>query len=89
MQIQHNPPVSSEAVRARAYELWENQGCPDGRDLDYWLEAERDLSRAASTLVAEVADGEAPAAEKRPRARKAVATPRAAAKPRAVKGRSI
>lgn len=30
-------------VRARAYELWEQAGQPTGRDLDLWLEAERQI----------------------------------------------
>ncbi|QQN63283.1 DUF2934 domain-containing protein [Bradyrhizobium diazoefficiens] len=30
-------------VRARAYELWEEAGCPADRDLDFWLEAEREI----------------------------------------------
>ena len=28
-------------VRARAYELWEQAGRPANRDLEFWLEAER------------------------------------------------
>lgn len=30
-------------VRARAYELWEQAGRPTGRELEFWLEAERRL----------------------------------------------
>lgn len=30
-------------VRARAYELWEQAGRPIDRDLDFWLEAERQI----------------------------------------------
>ena len=30
-------------VRARAYELWEQAGRPAGQDLEFWLEAERQL----------------------------------------------
>ncbi|MGL9621768.1 DUF2934 domain-containing protein [Bradyrhizobium sp. U531] len=30
-------------VRARAYELWEQAGRPVGRELEFWLEAERQL----------------------------------------------
>ena len=30
-------------VRARAYELWEQAGRPAGRELEFWLEAERQL----------------------------------------------
>ena len=32
--------TSSEEIARRAYLLWEQQGRPDGRDLDYWLQAE-------------------------------------------------
>ncbi len=28
-------------VRERAYFLWEDAGCPNGRDVEFWLEAER------------------------------------------------
>ena len=30
-------------VRARAYELWEQAGHPIDRDLEFWLEAERQM----------------------------------------------
>lgn len=30
-------------VRARAYELWEQAGRPANRELDFWLEAERQI----------------------------------------------
>ncbi|KYG97511.1 DUF2934 domain-containing protein [Bradyrhizobium sp. DOA1] len=30
-------------VRARAYELWEQAGRPAARDLEFWLEAERQV----------------------------------------------
>ena len=30
-------------VRARAYELWEQAGRPIDRDLEFWLEAERQI----------------------------------------------
>jgi len=35
--------VHSEEVRERAYRIWEREGRPDGRDLDHWLEAEREV----------------------------------------------
>ena len=31
------------SVRARAYELWEEAGRPPDRDLEFWLEAERQI----------------------------------------------
>ena len=33
---------AQEAVRARARELWEINGRPGGRDLEFWLQAERE-----------------------------------------------
>ncbi|WP_128933989.1 DUF2934 domain-containing protein [Bradyrhizobium zhanjiangense] len=34
-----------EAIRRRAYELWQNAGRPGGRDLEFWLSAEREFLR--------------------------------------------
>ena len=37
-----------EAIATLARHRWEEDGCPNGRDLDYWLAAEREvLSRTA------------------------------------------
>jgi len=36
--------LRSSKVRARAYELWEAAGCPFDRDLEFWLEAERQIN---------------------------------------------
>ncbi|MET4631001.1 hypothetical protein ABIB83_008061 [Bradyrhizobium sp. I1.8.5] len=30
-----------DETRRRAHELWENAGRPEGRDLEFWLQAER------------------------------------------------
>lgn len=32
-----------ERVRRRAYELWQEAGSPSGREMDFWLQAEREL----------------------------------------------
>jgi len=32
-----------QRIAMRAYELYRERGCYDGRDLDDWLEAERDI----------------------------------------------
>ena len=32
-----------EAIRNRAYQLWERAGQPDGDGVAFWLEAEREL----------------------------------------------
>ena len=35
---------AQDEVRARARQLWEDAGRPAGRDLDFWLQAERELA---------------------------------------------
>ncbi len=30
-----------ECIKKKARELWEKEGCKQGRDLDYWLKAEQ------------------------------------------------
>lgn len=30
-------------IRSRAYELWEAHGKPEGRDQDFWLQAESEI----------------------------------------------
>ena len=34
---------TKEAIRARARDLWEQHGRPPGRDLELWIQAEREL----------------------------------------------
>jgi hypothetical protein len=34
-----------EQIRIRAHELWEQAGRPDGREEEFWYEAERDIKR--------------------------------------------
>lgn len=43
-------PGRREDVAARAYQLWEQHGWPDGRDMEFWLEAERQLMGADSGM---------------------------------------
>ena len=35
----------ADLIRQRAYELWVQDGRPEGRDVEYWLRAESALSR--------------------------------------------
>ena len=37
-----------QRVRERAYALWVSEGMIDGRDLDYWCAAEREVAVAES-----------------------------------------
>lgn len=34
---------TTDAIRARARELWEQNGRPSGRDLEFWLRAEAEI----------------------------------------------
>jgi hypothetical protein len=43
-----SPDVSAEAISRRAYELWEQEGRPDGNDLRHWLQAQQELSGKTS-----------------------------------------
>ena len=38
-----------EVIRERAYAIWEEEGRPEGCDLDHWLRAEADLDLSLST----------------------------------------
>jgi hypothetical protein len=41
--------ASAESISRRAYELWEQEGRPDGNDLRHWLQAEQELSGRQTT----------------------------------------
>jgi len=32
-----------ERIKARAYEIWQREGSPEGRENDHWKEAEQEL----------------------------------------------
>lgn len=42
-----------ELVRERAYELWQQAGCPEGRSEEFWFAAERELENGAATAEGE------------------------------------
>ena len=48
------PPreITSESIASRAYSLWEQQGCPQGRDLELWLQAENQIKQASQSFAA-------------------------------------
>ena len=35
---------AKQAISVRAHELWEQNGRPSGRDLEFWLQAESEIS---------------------------------------------
>ena len=46
MGMRSNSGDAEDAIRARARELWEQNGRPDGRDEEFWLAAEREIREA-------------------------------------------
>jgi hypothetical protein len=42
-----------EDVAQRAHQLWQDSGCPGGRDTEIWLEAERQLTAGSAEDSAE------------------------------------
>ncbi len=36
-------PITHEEIAARAWQIWQNNGCHDGQELENWLEAEAQL----------------------------------------------
>jgi hypothetical protein len=36
-------PSRIQAIRQRAYAIWETAGRPDGRDCEHWLQAEAEM----------------------------------------------
>lgn len=47
-----SPPPTREQIEALAHAIWTDRGCPEGRDLDNWLEAERQLQGDVRTPLA-------------------------------------
>lgn len=46
-----------EAIRERAYVIWEREGRPQGRELDHWLQAESELTNLQETPLRSKAAG--------------------------------
>jgi hypothetical protein len=44
---------NEEHVRQRAHQLWEQAGSPEGREDEFWFEAERELQNGDPALNAE------------------------------------
>lgn len=41
---------TEDDIRTRAHQLWEIAGQPEGREQDFWLEAERELNGKSATV---------------------------------------
>lgn len=53
--------INENSIRERAHWLWKQAGSPEGRDLEFWLEAEQGLAAEGddSGLIAAEDDGQA------------------------------
>lgn len=40
-----NQNPTHEEIAARAHDIWERAGCPEGQETEHWLQAERELSQ--------------------------------------------
>jgi Protein of unknown function (DUF2934) len=45
------PGEDEERVRKRAYEIWEEEGRPEGRDLDHWNRAKQEVRKTDDDLT--------------------------------------
>lgn len=55
-----------DQVRRRAYEMWEQDGCPQGLDQQYWFKAVAEIATAAAATIK-------PPRKRAPRAKKVAA----------------
>ncbi len=51
-------------VKDLAYRLWDEAGRPDGRDLDFWIQAETELTKPAAKAKTPAKAGKAPTKSK-------------------------
>lgn len=49
----NSSPATNEQVAGLAYAIWIDRGRPEGRDLEHWFEAERQLRGVVEPLVDE------------------------------------
>jgi hypothetical protein len=45
---------TSGVIALRAYEIWKTHGCPEGHDMEYWLQAEAELRAAVQNKVPKI-----------------------------------
>jgi hypothetical protein len=68
-------PELRHRIEQRAYSLWELGGRPEGRALDYWLQAEQEIVNQSMAgqedpLAGIDQEGREPGAQRQPRARR-------------------
>jgi hypothetical protein len=55
--------VAENRIRLRAYAIWEREGCPDGRHMEHWFLAKREIEQEAAQapVTGATSGGESPA----------------------------
>jgi hypothetical protein len=43
---EQKPTLSHDEIAKAAWDIWQQEGCPQGRDQEYWLKAEQQLLAA-------------------------------------------
>jgi hypothetical protein len=61
-------PSEQDWIEKRAYQLWQEDGCPHGKDFDHWQQASAEFDAMRVTIEAK------PKAPRKPTTRKASAT---------------
>jgi len=56
--------LSETEIGLRAYQIWEAEGKPDGKDFEHWLRAKAELAGAVEKPAAKSAPAKKPAAKK-------------------------
>ena len=44
VKVKNASPVTDDQIAARAYQIWQEQGCPDGRADEHWAQAVGELT---------------------------------------------
>ena len=47
MENKCNNTDLTNCIKQKAYELWKKDGCKQGHDMDYWLQAEKAVKRSS------------------------------------------
>lgn len=71
--------ANEQEIREAAYYIWLNNGCPEGVEIDCWLEAEAEVPCEGEACCCDCAEEEPVKAKKAP-AKKACATKKTATK---------
>ena len=51
-QAEPESPSMHDKIRDRAFQIWLENGCPTGRDLENWRQAEHELTQSCKSSAA-------------------------------------